>query len=179
MITTNIDNGIELANMADKIRSFSRIYLEEDKPELNQISAVKNFDKNTETRICYLCNKPGHLKVDCGFDKYKNRFNNQFIQKSFQRPNQRYQTPLVPSSFAFNQGATFHRGNSACRGGPPRVNFEQQRNNSSNFRGDTSTITCFYCHKTGHKANDCFDKKNDQEPNYANGSGESFIYNRR
>ena len=180
LITTNIQTGLELANMADKIRSYSRIYLTDDRPEINQMNTVEkpSFEKNPEKRVCYFCSKPGHLKSDCrlrnqGSFNNRSRPTNNNRLNSYNQGNQQFESPLVPSGFGMNQRPPFNTTSFNSSGG-----FQNQ-DNSNNFRNNLNrqsnqnTVTCYYCNKNGHKANNCFKKQNDQ------GSSEPFVYTRK
>ena len=156
--------GYPLADFAERVRSFARVYLNEEKVEVNHFKNPRTYDKSTrkETRSCFNCGIPGHLASICRKPK-KDRGHQQANQSK------------VVCEFCQKPG---HSADKCYKKGDSQnqCTFCQRRGHTEDkcYKKRYSGDKCSYCQRTGHSVDRCYKQMSDRE----NGRGELPTYRR-
>ena len=156
--------GYPLADFAERVRSFARVYLNEEKVEVNHFKNPRTYDKSTrkETRSCFNCGIPGHLASICRKPK-KDRGHQQANQSK------------VVCEFCQKPG---HSADKCYKKGDSQnqCTFCQRKGHTEDkcYKKRDSGDKCSYCQRTGHSVDRCYKQMSDRE----NGRGELPTYRR-
>ena len=149
--------GEEMADQAEKIRSYQRLYL----PQKLDINHIQNNNRGNmgqprnngadKSILCFRCGKYGHKAKDCrSKDTRDNNKNNYKMRNAaYEQRNNAYR--------GRNEGNNRSEGNRRDNNN----RYENRQNNGprSNNRNPDADKTCYNCNKKGHIAKNCWSKK--------------------